>query len=310
MKLVLFNDYKPGVLKEDSVVDIGEVVKGIVHTSPQNLINQIISDFDKYRGSIEQLVSRSQGVPVNQVSLRPPLPEPIRIVAMAVNYMEYGTRDRPADINAFHKSPSCVIGPGDTVVLPDCQAAIFEQEAELGLVIGKKASKVKAEEAYDYIFGYTNFIDVSARGFSPGGSGSFFWGKTWDTFGPLGPSIVTADEISDPQDLNVRLWINGTLYQDYPTSDMGHKIPRIVEWASWLTTLYPGDIIACGTNHYGLCALQDGDVMDMEIDGLGKLTVNVKDELKREWDRTPRGKKTPEQNQAVRGPSPYERIER
>jgi len=308
MKLVFFDDYNLGVLKGNNVVDVREVVKDIVHTSPQNLISQLIGDFDNYRRPIEQLASRSQGVPVRQVRLRAPLPEPIRIVAMAVNYMEHGTREKPADIDAFHKSPSCVIGNGDTVVLPDCQPTIFEQEAELGLVIGKKASKVKPEDAYDYIFGFTNFIDVSARGFRPENRGSFFWGKTWDTFGPMGPAITTADEIEDPMNLNVRCWINGTLYQDYPTSDMANDIPRVMEWVTWITTLYPGDIIACGTNHQGLCAIQNGDRIEVETDGLGRLTVQVKDELGREWDRTPRGKKTPEQIRAINGPAPLERI--
>lgn len=308
MKLVFFDDFKLGALKADNVVDIGQAVRDIVHTSPQNLISLLIADFAKYRGPIEQLISQSQGVPVSQVRLRAPLPEPPRIVAMAVNYMEHGTREKAADIDAFHKSPSCVIGTGDTVILPDCDATIFEQEAELGIIIGKTASKVRREEAYDYIFGYTNFFDVSARGFRPENRGSFFWGKTWDTFGPMGPSIVTADEIKDPMNLQVRSWTNGVLYQDYPTSDMANDIPRIVEWATWLTTMQPGDIIACGTNHQGLNAVQNGDIVEMETDNLGRLSVHIKDELGREWDRTPRGKKTQEQLQATAGPAPLGRL--
>ena len=295
MKLVFFDDFKLGVLKNGSVVDVGEAVKDIVHTSPQNLVNQVIGDFDKYRQPLEDLASQSQGTPVGQVRLRAPLPEPTRIVAMAVNYMEHGTREKAAEIDAFHKSPSCVIGTGDTVVLPDCNPSIFEQEAELGLVIGKTASKVKPEDAYDYIFGYTNFIDVSARGIRPEGRGSFFWGKTWDTFGPMGPAITTADEVREPMNLQVRCWINGQLYQDYPTSDMGNAIPRIMEWVTWITTLQPGDIVACGTNHQGLCAIQNGDLVEVETEGLGRLAVHVRDDLGREWDRTPRGQKTAEQ---------------
>jgi 2-keto-4-pentenoate hydratase/2-oxohepta-3-ene-1,7-dioic acid hydratase in catechol pathway len=176
------------------------------------------------------------------------------------------------------------------------------------LVIGKTASKVKAEDAYDYIFGYTNFIDVSARGFRPENRGSFFWGKTWDTFGPMGPAIVTADEVAKPMDLNVRSWINGQLMQDYVTSDMANAIPRVVEWATWLTTLKPGDIIACGTNHRGLCAIQNGDSLEVETEGLGKLTVHVKDELGREWERRVRLDKTPEEIQAINGPAPLGRL--
>ena len=308
MKLVFFDDFRLGVLKGDNVVDVTSAVSGIVHTSPQDLINRVIGDFDSHRQAIEQAAAASEGTPVNGVRLRAPLPEPVRIVAMAVNYMENGTRERAADIDAFHKSASCVIGDGDTVVLPDCQATIFEGEAEMGLVIGKTASKVKAEDAYDYIFGYTNFIDVSARGFRPENRGSFFWGKTWDTFGPMGPAIVTADEVSKPMDLKVRSWINGQLMQDYVTSDMANAIPRVVEWATWLTTLKPGDIIACGTNHRGLCAIQNGDRLEVETESLGRLTVHVKDELGREWERRVRLDKTPEEIQAINGPAPLGKL--
>ena len=160
--------------------------------------------------------------------------------------------------------------------------AIFHHEAELGLVIGSEAAHVNAEDAYQHIFGYVNFIDGSARGL---GGNSFFQGKSWDTFGPVGPCIVTADEIDDPMDLNIRLWVNGNLRQDFSTSDMAYDIPRCIEWASGITSLEPGDILATGTNHQGLGAMQDGDVIELHIDGLDKLTINVRDDLKREWSR-------------------------
>ncbi len=196
--------------------------------------------------------------------------------------MEFGARKEPAPINAFIKSPEAVIGNGDTIVLPDAQANIFHHEAELGVVIGKEARNVSAADAYSYVFGYVNFIDASARGL---GNGSFFQGKSWDTFAPMGPCLVTADEVGDPQNLAVKLWVNGQLRQDFPTSDMGHKIPRCVEWVSGVTTLEPGDIISTGTNHQGLGAMQDGDLIEMEIQGLERLTVHVNDPLKREWPK-------------------------
>ena len=310
MKLLFFDDFKLGVLKGNNVVDVGEAVKGVVHTSPQNLINQVIADFSKHRRAIEQVASKSPGVPVSKVRLRAPLPEPIRIVAMAVNYIEHGTRDKAADIDAFHKSPSCVIGNGDTVVLPDCQATIFEGEAELALVIGKKASKLKPEQAYEHIFGYTNFIDVSARGMRPNGSVNAYMGKSWDTFGPMGPSIVTADEIKDPMNLKVRSWINGRLYHDYSTSDMSHSIPLLMEYLTWITTLYPGDLVACGTYHRSLAAIQNKDRIEVETEGLGRLTVQVKDELDRKWDRAPRSEKSPEVLKTMNLRAPLERIRR
>ena len=199
--------------------------------------------------------------------------------------MEDGTRSAPAPINAFHKSPSAIIGNGDTMVLPDAPATIFEGEAELAAIIGKRASNVSAADAMDYIFGYTNFIDGSARGLPAGG---FFHMKSRDTFAPIGPYIVTADEIKDPQKLQIRLWNNGTLMQNFNTDDMAHKIPRCIEWLTSIHTLEPGDIVATGTNHRGLNPFMDGDKVEIEIEGLGRLTFNIKDELKRKWERRTR----------------------
>jgi 2-keto-4-pentenoate hydratase/2-oxohepta-3-ene-1,7-dioic acid hydratase in catechol pathway len=287
MKLLFFDDFKLGVLKDDSVVDVSDAVRDIPHTSSHDLINRLIEGFSEYRGRLEEVVNERRGTPVNQVRIRAPHPKPYNIVAMAVNYMEDGTRDAPAPINAFHKSSDAIIGEGDTIVLPDVPATIFEHEAELALVIGKRAKQVKAEDAYDYIFGYLNFIDVSARGLLPPGN-TFYQMKSRDTFAPIGAWLVTADEIPDPHNLQVRLWVNGELKQNFNTSDMAHKIPRVVEWVSSIHTLEPGDIIATGTNHRGLSAMQDGDAVDMEVEGLGRLHLNVRDDLKRTWARETR----------------------
>ena len=287
MKLVFFDDFKLGVIKDGNVVDVSGAVAGINHTSPQDLINQVITNFDQHRAALQQAADGGQGVPADQVRLRSPLPKPGNIVAMAVNYMEDGTRDEPAPINAFHKSGNAVIGQGDTMVLPDVPATIFEGEAELALVIGKRASHVSQADAFDYVFGYLNFIDGSARGLPPSGN-TFYQMKSRATFAPMGPWLVTADEIEDPHELPVRLWVNEDLKQNYNTNDMAHKIPRIIEWVSSIHELEPGDVIATGTNHRGLSAFQDGDRIDMEVQGLGTLQFGVRDDLKRTWARTTR----------------------
>ena len=292
MKLVLFNDYVPGILKDDRVVDILGLVAAIPHINGQTLMSGLIENFDQYRTALTRAAEAAEGVPVGQVHLRPPLPEPGKIVCMAVNYMEDGTRKLPADREAFLKSSSAVIGPGDTIVLPDCPADHFHHEAELGVVIGKTASKVKADEAFSHIFGYVNFIDVSARGINPNGNNSFFWQKSWDTFAPLGPAIVTADEVPDPQNLQIKLWVSGELRQDLSTSDMGRSVAEVVEFVTWVTTMRPGDVIATGTNHIGLAPIQDGDSIHMEIEGLGRLSLNVRDEWKRTWPRDTLSKMT------------------
>ena len=287
MKLVFFDDFKLGVIKDSQVVDVRAAVSGITHSSPQDLINKIIADFDKYRGDIQTAADSGSGVSVDQVRLRSPMPKPSNIVCMAVNYMEDGTRSEPAPINAFHKSPNSVIGNGDTMVLPDAPATIFEGEAEMALIIGKHASKVKPENAYEHIFGYMGFIDGSARGLPPAGN-TFYQMKSRDTYAPMGPWLVTADEIDDPLNLSVKLWVNEELKQNYNTSDMAHKIPRIIEWVSSIHDLEPGDVVATGTNHRGLSAFQDGDRVNLEVQGLGNLNFGVRDDLKRTWARTTR----------------------
>ena len=283
MKLVFFDDFTLGVMKGDSVVDVSGVVKDIPHTFPQDLLAGLIARWDDYKGKLQAAVDQASGVPASSVRLRSPVPKAHNIDCMAVNYMENGTRSEPAPINAFHKSASAVIGDGDTIVLPDIAASIFEYEAEIGLVISKKASNVKAADAFDYVFGYLNFIDMSARGVP-----AFYQMKSRETFAPMGPWLVTADEIADPQKLSVKLWVNGNLMQDFNSDDMAHKIPRLIEWISSIHTLEAGDVIATGTNHRGLSSVMDGDKVEIEVEGLGRLHNVVRDDLKRTWSRETR----------------------
>jgi 2-keto-4-pentenoate hydratase/2-oxohepta-3-ene-1,7-dioic acid hydratase in catechol pathway len=303
VKILYFDDYKLGILKGDTVVDVSAVVKDIPHTGPGDLMNGLIANWSAYKPKIEAAVASGSGVPLAGVRIRPPLPKPTTIDCMAVNYMEDGTRSAPAPINAFHKSPSAIIGQGDTMVLPDVPASIFEGEAEMAAIIGKKASHVSAANAMDYIFGYTNFIDGSARGLPPAGN-VFFQMKSRDTFAPIGPYIVTADEVKEPQKLQIKLWNNGVLMQNFNTDDMGHKIPRCIEWLSSIHELVPGDIVATGTNHRGLNAFMDGDKIELETEGLGRLTFHVKDELKRKWARKTRLQMHEEANDKTPGNYP------
>lgn len=283
MKLLFFDDFRLGVLRGETVIDVSEVVKDIPNLEPQQLIAGLIERFDTYRRPLEEAAARGQGRSVASVRVRPPLPRPRNIVCMAVNYMEDGTRSEAAPINAFQKSPNSIVGPGDTMVLPDIPATIFEGEAEVALVIGKRASAVSADRAMDYIFGYVNFIDGSARGVP-----AFYQMKARDTFAPIGPYLVTADEIPDPQKLAIKLWNNGTLYQSFNTDDMAHDIPRCIEWVTSIHPIDAGDILATGTNHRGLNPFQHGDVVELETEGLGRLRINVRDDLHRTWARETR----------------------
>src|SRR6266699_1462623 len=217
MKLAFFDAFKLGVVTGDSVVDVTDVVKDISRLGPQDVMRGVIERFDVLKGKLA--AAKGQGKPVSQVRFRPPLPKPENIICMAVNYMEDGTLAEPAPINAFMKSPSAIIGNGDTMILPDMAATIFEGEAELAVVIGKRASHVKAADAMSYVFGYTNFIDGSARGVVPAGN-VFYQMKSRDTFAPIGPYIVTADEIKNPHKLQIRLTNNGVVMQNFNTDDI------------------------------------------------------------------------------------------
>jgi len=287
MKLAYFDDFQVGVIKGDNIVDVTSLLSDIPHRDRRDLMAGLIEHFDRYGPRLEVAVAARDGVPLASVKLRPPLPRPRQIDCMAVNYLEDGTLPKPEPINGFHKSPSAIIGPDDTMVLGDVPATVFEGEAELALVIGKRASHVPASEAMSYVFGYMAFIDGSARGLLPPGN-TFYQIKSRETFAPIGPYIVTADEVADPQNLQIRLWVNGELKQDFNTSDMAHNIARCVEWVSSIHTLEPGDILATGTNHRGLSAFQDGDTIELEIEQVGRLRFHIRDDLKRTWPRETR----------------------
>src|SRR5262245_32209363 len=210
VKILFYDDFRLGVLKDDAVVDVMDAVKDVPQLGPHDLINGVIERWADYRMRIEQAAGRGRATPLDKVTIRPPLPRPINIDCMAVNYMEDGTRKEAAPINAFLKSPNAIVGSGDTMVLPDAPAGVFEGEAEIAVVIGKRGYQIKAADAMSYVFGYVNFIDGSARGLRPPGN-TFYQMKSRETFAPIGPYIVTADEIKDPHKLQVRLWNNGEL---------------------------------------------------------------------------------------------------
>ena len=286
MKLVLYNDYRLGVIADDGlVVDAMAALEGHHFHKPQDMMETVITGWDELRPKIQEAIRGKQGMPIDSLRLRPPVPRPPKLICAAVNYLEFGQRE-PAILDAFLKSPNAVIGSGDTCQLPPVNATVFHHEPELAFVMGKAATNVSQDEAMSYIFGYTNFLDMSARGL-PGAVGiSFFLGKCWDTFAPMGPALVTADEIPDPQNLRIRLWNNDDPRHDFPTSDMAHPIRELVSEYSKITTLEPGDVVATGVNHQQIGAVQDGDVIRMEVKELGPpLVVRISDPSKREWPR-------------------------
>jgi 2-keto-4-pentenoate hydratase/2-oxohepta-3-ene-1,7-dioic acid hydratase in catechol pathway len=286
MKLALFNDHRLGVIQGDRVVDAMDAFEGQQFRRPQYMIDELIARWDELKPKVESAIQGREGVSLDSVRFRAPVPRPPKVICAAVNYLEFDQRE-PALLDAFIKSPSAIIGNGDTCELPPVtEVSVFHHEPELALVIGKTATKVSQEDALSYVFGYCNFMDMSARGLVGPIGVSLFKNKSFDTFAPMGPALVTADEIPDPMGLQVRLWNNDEPRHDFPTSDMAHPIRELISEFSKITTLEPGDVIATGCNHQQIGAVQDGDVIRMEIKELGpSLTIRISDSLKREWPR-------------------------
>ena len=277
MKLAFFDDNQLGVLTENGIVDISNALNDIQYHFPQELIQMVIADYANLHSKIVDIAENDIPISLDNVTLNAPLPRPGQLVCLAGNYIEPDSPSR-GDFNAFLKSPTGVISTKETVELPEVDVTVFHFEPELAIVIGKTAKHLTEENALDHVFGYTQFIDVSARGL-PGG---FFLGKSWHTFAPMGPVLITADEVPDPNALGVQLWINDRLQHDFSTNSMARFVPELLAEVTNVLTLEPGDVVSTGTHHEALTAVGDGDTVRLTIEGFGPdLVVNVYDPLKR-----------------------------
>lgn len=247
MRFVFFDDYRLGVLRGDRVHDVTAVLGDLGDAAPQERLLQLIGGFADLRRQIEAAAETAPARPLTGLRLRAPVPRPQKIVCAARNYQENGVH-REVPIEFFLKSTEAILEPGGTVELPPHKATIFHHEAELALIVGKTARRVPAADALDYVFAYLPFVDVSARGLY----GGFFIGKSFDTFAPMGPAFVTADEVPDPQRLRIALDVSGEERQRFGTDDMANTVAALIAHASAITTLRPGDVLATGTNHQGL----------------------------------------------------------
>lgn len=213
------------------------------------------------------------------LTLGPVVPQPGKILCVGLNYARHAKESGMAEPETpvlFSKFTNTIAAPGEDVPLP-ANATEYDYEAELVAVIGREAKNVSEAEALDYVLGYTNGNDISARDLQML-TGQWLLGKTLDKFMPIGPYLLTADDVSDPQDLQVRCWLNGELRQDSSTADMIFSVAEVVSYASQYMTLYPGDIISTGTPEGVILGMdpkvwmKPGDEATVEIGGLGRLT--------------------------------------
>lgn len=221
----------------------------------------------------------------DQVRLRAPVPRPGKIICIGLNYRDHAAESGlpvPKEPVIFCKYNNTVIGPGEAIILPPDSEEV-DYEAELVFVIGKTARNVPAAEAMDYVAGYTVGHDVSARDYQiKRGGGQWTIGKTWETFAPMGPALVTADEGLDPHNLGIRCVLNGETLQNSSTSQFIFKIPEAIEYLTRVMTLEPGDVVFTGTPPgVGFARkppifLKAGDEVEIQIDGLGSLKNPVR----------------------------------
>ncbi|MFB5195412.1 fumarylacetoacetate hydrolase family protein [Neobacillus sp. KR4-4] len=271
MKIALFNEYRVGVVDGSSVIDITELTSWS-NEEPQASLVKLMGEFDVLKPKIKAGIGSCPVYQLSDVSLRAPVPNPSKIVAAPINYIlhkqEMNTASTVDGLGFFLKSPSSIIGPDETVLLPFRDRRV-DHEAEIAFVVGKEAKDVKAEDASKYIFGYLALMDITVRG-----KEDRPWRKSFDTFTPIGPWIVTGDEVENPNQLQMNLWVNDEIRQSANTSDLIYDCYKFFEAASSVMTLLPGDIVTTGTPE-GVAPITKGDIVRIHIERIGEFSVQV-----------------------------------
>ncbi len=279
-------------LKNGSVAAVTQDDKMVLLDGVCDSMVDLAASYEANRGAIDRAISEKTPGSLDAAQLAAPVPKPSKVWGAAGNYQRGSknltstggrgeARETPPDElleHIFLKPPSAVIGPGENIVIPANAETVFP-ELELCVVIGRESRGLSVEEAMDAVFGYSVILDVTARGY---GSGRNLMGtrcvrKGFDTFAPVGPWIVTRDEIPDPQALDMRLWVNDDLRQSASTGGMINGVARLVSYLSEVGTLYPGDLIASGNPDAPAFQKQlaPGDELTAEIDGIGQLRLGV-----------------------------------
>ncbi|MFF0072824.1 fumarylacetoacetate hydrolase family protein [Streptomyces sp. NPDC005494] len=271
MRLALFNKGRLGIVDGDDLVDVTEQLTGTGGPSAAGALHQHIEAVAR-GGAVQVDLAGRARVPLDEAVLEAPLPRPGKVVGAPVNYLDHKAEmsytTSVADLGVFLKANSSVIGPGQDIVLPYTDKRT-DQEGELGVVIGRTASHVAVSDALDHVFGYTCVLDITVRSGEDRSTR-----KSFDTFTPIGPWIVTADEIPDPNSLDLRCDVGGATRQRTNTADLIFGVAELIAYTSSVMTLHPGDVIATGTPA-GVGPLSHGDRVVLEIDRVGRLEVGV-----------------------------------
>ena len=282
MRLVLTRDDRIGAERDGGMVDVSAVFADVRYRSAADRMPRVLATIEERRARLEQAIAA--GSPVSLPPLQAPVPRPPKLIAAVGSEGTAGTDGaRPAQ-DMFLLSPDSVTGPDATVLLPDHPASSFQAEAELALIVGRRAKDLPADErALAAIAGVTCAIDVAALGL--GRIGPPRIGGSFDTFTPLGPALVTLDDLPDPGNRRVTLAVNGETRQAYGAADLTYGVVESLAFITSYMTLVPGDVVLCGSAGEGPATVQDGDRLEATIDGVGTLTVTVRDPQGRSWPR-------------------------
>jgi 2-keto-4-pentenoate hydratase/2-oxohepta-3-ene-1,7-dioic acid hydratase in catechol pathway len=296
MKLASFkidNNMRIGLVSKGKMVDLNETYSLMENTDfPSDMISLLesgdagldkIKKIEKYLEKCREKIKNTHPYALtydfNKVKILPPIPRLRKnIICLGLNYIDHAIETNspvPSNPIFFTKSPTSIIGMNDSIVLPKCSTKI-DYEVELAFVFGRKGRNIKEEEAYDYIAGYTTLIDVTARDLQKKHL-QWFKGKSLDTFAPIGPFLVTRDEIADPHNLDIVMKINGKIMQKSNTRNLIFNIPTLISAISMDMTVEAGDIVATGTpagvgyTRKPPLFLKPGDVLEASIEGIGTL---------------------------------------
>ena len=287
MKLALFDDHRLGVVTDEGLVDVTAALPWPHDPDPLTAgwWRALCRDLADLADGLARAAEKGPVLPLDSVRLRAPALNPSKIIAAASNYADHvaemhGVQERTLgkveswmmNFDVFLKAPSSISGPADDIVLPEKIVAAGQEihhESELVVVIGTGGRDIPEGSALDHVAGYTLGLDITVR--SPADRSRR---KSYDTFSPLGPWLVTADEVGDPSDLDIRLECNGEVRQSVHTSTMITKVPAIVSYASSVMTLLPGDVLFTGAPP-GVGPISRGDRLDTEIGRIGRMSLRV-----------------------------------
>ncbi|MGM7679377.1 fumarylacetoacetate hydrolase family protein [Microbacterium sp. A94] len=286
MKLVSYADYRIGAVTTGGIVDLSSVLPDSVRFTPWGM-NWLIENFEEVGDQARDIENtETAGSSLEEVYLRSPVPRPTNVFAAPMNYEDHvdetvatgrlrteDVRRTVDDLGFFLKSSSSVIGQSDTILLPQIEDRAFHHEPELGLVLRTTKAPVAPADWRDAVFGYTCILDITLRNTLTHTLDRSLR-KSFGTFTPVGPVIVTSDEIPDPGNLDVRLWVDDQLRQHANTKDLIVGIPELTSFITRVASVQSGDLVATGTPG-GVGPIVPGNQLTMEVAGVGKLSLPV-----------------------------------